>query len=189
VRYATSLRNTLVSSLFILGVALFPSSGAWAQKVLAERQPGLWELRLVEGTSLANMALQAEQLLKNMPQAQRQQVEKLLGAKALPLASVTRYCITPEMTQADLRSELAKHDVQCAELEWQEGAGHGRYAFVCSHPEGDWTGEGKLSNVSSTHLRAETRVQGKYRGQRLAMDMTHEANWLGHDCKDVKPLQ
>jgi len=182
------LRRVMFVSLAFLGLSVSALPAAQAQKVLAERQPGLWELRLVEGTSLANMALQAEQLLKNMPPAQRQQMEKLLGAKALPLASVMRYCVTPDMTRTDLRSELIKHDVECSELEWQEGGGQGRYSFVCSHPDGDWTGEGRLSNATAKHLRAETRVQGKYRGQRLAMEMTHEAKWLGDDCKDVKLL-
>ena len=163
---------------------------ATAQTPLANREPGLWELRLVDGSSLASLALGVEQAVRNLPEAQRRQMEKLLGGgQSLKMPTVIQQCLTPELARSDMQALLAEHDIRCSELEWQESAGSGRFSFVCSNPEGDWTGEGRIHNATARSFNREATVQGKYKGQRVALDMKHEARWLGPDCGNVKPVQ
>ena len=180
---------------FVLTVMVFltssmPFAGAAAQTPLANREPGLWELRLVDGSSLASLALSVEQAFKNLPDAQRKQMERLMGgSNRVALPTVIQQCFTPELARSDLKTLLAEHDVQCSELEWQESAGSGRFSFVCTNPDGDWTGQGRIENATARSFNSEATVQGKYKGQPVTLDMKHEARWLGPDCGDVKPLQ
>lgn len=175
------MRHAIVSS-FLCVLSLVPLAGASAQTPLANREPGLWELRLVDGSSLASVALGVQQALGGLPEAQRRQVEKLMGGTGVKLPTVIRQCLTPEMAQADLKTQLAQHNVQCSELDWQESAGEGRFSFVCTNPDGDWTGQGTISNATARSFNSDAKVQGKYKGQPVSLDMKHEARWLGPDC-------
>lgn len=67
--------------------------------------------------------------------------------------------------------------------------GSGRFSFVCTNPEGDWTGQGRIENATARSFDSEATVQGKYKGQRVSLDMKHEARWIGPDCGTVKPGQ
>lgn len=176
-----------VIMLALMATALAPVGTALAKPPLANREPGLWEIRLVDGNSLASVALGIEQALQNLPESQRQQMQAIVGGKSLQLPTVIQQCLTPELARSDLKTLLATHDIQCTELEWQESGGSGRFHFVCSNPEGDWTGEGRISAATGRSFDSDARVQGKYRGQRVAMDMKHQARWLGPDCGAVKP--
>jgi len=164
------------------------ANGALAQKPFEHREPGLWELRLVDGSHLASIALGVQQALKNLPEGQRRQMEQLMGSN-LKLPTVIQQCLTPEMARSDARSLLADQDIECSELQWQEAGGSGRFSFVCSNPQGDWTGQGRIWEATSRRFMSEANVQGKYQGQRVALDMKHEARWLGPDCQGVKPPQ
>lgn len=166
-----------------------PVVAAPAQTPLANREPGLWELRLVDGSSLASIAMGVQQAFKNLPEAQRRQMEQLMGGRGLELPTVIRQCLTPEMARGDLKTQLASHDIECSELDWQESAGSGRFSFVCTNPEGDWTGQGRIRDASARSFNSEATVQGKYRGQPVSFDMKHEARWLGADCGNVQPAQ
>lgn len=168
---------------------LAPWAGAFAQSPLENREPGLWEVRLVDGSSLASLALGVQKAVTNLPEGQRKQMEQLLGGSSLKLPTVTRYCVTPDMKRADFKTELARQNVNCSELDYQESGGTGRFAFVCTNPDGDWTGEGKVSEATAKQFRTDAKVQAKYKGQRLAWDMTHEGRWLGADCQGVKPVK
>lgn len=190
---AQNLENALyriVLTLAVAASALAPLAAAASPKnPLAERETGLWEIRLVGGTSLASVALGVQQALRNLPEAQREQMRTIVGGKSLDIPTVIHQCLTPELARSDPKTLLASHDIQCSELEWQESGGSGRFHFVCTNPDGDWTGEGRISNASARSFDAESSVQGKYKGQRVAMDMKHEGRWLGPDCGDVKPAR
>lgn len=167
-------------------LGLVPLAGQ-AQTPLLKQEPGLWELRLVDGSSLASIALGIQQALKGLPEGQRRQMEQLMGGRGLTLPTVIQQCLTPEMARSDLKTQLAAQGVQCAELDWQATAHGGRYSFVCSHPDGDWSGQGSVSNASARRFDNQARVQGQYKGQPVSLDMTHEARWLGSDCGAVQP--
>ncbi len=159
------------------------SATALGQTPLAERAPGLWEIRLVDGSSLASIALGVQQALKNLPEGQRRQMEQLMGGGGVKLPTVIRQCLTPEMARGDIKSQLAQHDISCSELDWQESGGSGRFSFVCSNSQGDWTGQGRIWDATPKHFMSEANVQGKYKGQPVTLDMKHEGRWLGSDCK------
>lgn len=154
-----------------------------AQTPLAGQEPGLWEVRLVEGDSLASLALGVQQTLQNLPEAQRRQLERLMGKGGVMLPTVIRHCLTPEMARRDIRAELAAREVECSELDWQESADGGRFSFVCRNRDGDWTGQGRITDAAPKRFRSEAQVQGRYRGQPVSLDMKHEARWLGPDCQ------
>src|SRR5690606_41287902 len=98
-----------------------------AQTPLAERAPGLWELRLVDGSGLASVALGAQQMFKNLPDAQRKQMERLMGGSwGLSLPTVLRQCVTPEQARSDIQPQLAILDISCSALEWPGCGGHHR---------------------------------------------------------------
>lgn len=181
--------SILFSSLAAVLSALMPAAAAFAQTPLANREPGLWELRLVDGSRLASMALGMQQALKNLPESRRRQMEQLMGGAGIELPTVIRQCLTPDMARSDLKPQLAAHDIHCSELEWQEAGDSGRFSFVCSNPQGHWTGQGRIWDATAKHFMSEASVQGKYKGQQLAFDMKHEARWLGSDCQGVKPAR
>lgn len=184
--WRTALRH--IVSCLLLGVSTFLSfATAGAQTPLANREPGLWELRLVDGSSLASIALGVQRAFRNLPEAQRRQMEQLIGSSGLELPTVVRQCLTPELARRDLRTVLADHHIECSELDWQEAGGSGRFSFVCTNPDGDWTGQGRITDATRRSFNSEATVQGKYRGQPVSLDMKHEARWLGAECGDVKP--
>lgn len=160
---------------------------AHAQTPLANREPGLWELRLVDGTRLAAMALSMERTLKSLPEERRRQMMQLMGGSDITLPTVIRQCLTPEMARSDIRPQLAEHDIHCSTLEWQESGDSGEFSFVCTNPQGKWSGKGRISDATPRSFTSQASVEGTYRGQQLAFDMTHEARWLGADCGDVRP--
>lgn len=178
------MRHRLLASL-IGALTLTVSAGAVsAQTPLAERAPGLWELRLVDGSGLASVALGAQQMFKNLPEAQRKQMERLMGGSSgVSLPTVIRQCVTPEQTRSDIKPELAKHEISCSELEWQESGGSGRFSFVCTNPDGDWTGQGRIWDATPKRFMSEANVQGRYKGQPVTLDMKHEARWLQANCE------
>ncbi|MFA7670232.1 MAG: DUF3617 domain-containing protein [Burkholderiaceae bacterium] len=181
------MRPIALASIFGMLSCLMAAGASFAQTPLAEHEPGLWELRLVDGSHLASIALGVQDMFKNLPESQRKQVEKLVGRSNLGIPTVTQTCLTREMTQRDLKSVLAEHEVDCSELDWQESGNTARFSFVCSNPQGDWTGSGRIWDSTATSFKSEATVQGKYKGQRLALDMKHEAQWMGADCKGVAP--
>jgi len=163
---------------------------ALAQTPFADREPGLWELKLVEGSQLANVARGVQGLLNSLPEGQRKQVENLMSGAGvnLNIPTVSRQCLTPEIAQTDIKTYLARQGIDCSELEWQDSGDKARFSFVCKNPQGDWTGQGRIWDATARQFKSEATVQGKYQGQRVAVDMQHEARWLGPDCQDVKPL-
>lgn len=179
------MRPNVVSLLFFLPV-LLTNGPAFAQTPFADRTPGLWEVRLVDGNGLASIALGVQQAMKNLPEAQRRQMERLMGGGGVQLPTVIRQCLTPEMARDDLKTQLAAHDIQCAKLDWQEAPDGGRFSFVCTNNDGDWAGQGRLWDATAKSFKSEATVQGKYRGQPVSLDMKHEAQWLGPDCQGVK---
>lgn len=183
------MRRFLLCSLAGILSGLTLTSTVHAQTPLSKQQPGLWELRLVEGSRLASIALGVEQALKGLPEGQRRQMEQLMGGAGVKLPTVIQQCLTPEMAHNDIKPQLAAHDIHCSELQWQEVAGGGRFSFVCTNPDGDWTGQGRVWDATATRFLSEATVQGKYKGQPVSLDMKHEARWLGADCQGVKPPQ
>src|SRR5690606_20771461 len=127
------LQRNFLSTLLLAAACAGTISTAAAQTPLANRQPGLWEVRLVDGSSLASIALGVQQEFKKLPEEQRKQMEQLMGGSQPPLPTVIRHCVTTEMVNKDLKTELASHDIQCSELEWQEAGGTGRFSFVCTN--------------------------------------------------------
>lgn len=180
-------------ALFVACVAAVPFlvfiSPASAQTPLANREPGLWELKLVDGTRLAAMALSLEQTLKGLPENRRRQMQQLMGGSDITLPTVIRQCLTPEMARSDIKPQLAEHGIECSQLDWKETGNSGQFAFVCTNPQGTWSGQGTVSNATARSFTSDMSVHGAYKGQQLAFDMTHEAKWLGADCKDVKPIK
>lgn len=181
------MRQVFLSLFLYASLVLAPLTPAAAQTPLVRQDPGLWELRLVDGSSLASIALGVQQALKGLPEAQRRQMEQLMGARGIQLPTVIRQCLTSDMVHRDLKTELASHDIQCAELDWQASPDGGRFSFACTHPDGDWTGQGRMHNATARSFQSQASVQGKYKGQPVSLDMTHEARWLGADCGDVRP--
>jgi Protein of unknown function (DUF3617). len=183
------LRRSLHKRFLCAAIFFAPLMANAASSPLTLREPGLWEIRLVDGSSLAGLALGVQQAVTGLSAEQRKQVERLLGSSAVKLPTVMRYCVTPDMKKVDFKTELAKRNINCSELDYQEAEGSGRFNFVCTSPDGDWTGEGKILDASAKHFRTEAKVQAKYRGQRLAWDMTHEGQWMGADCQGAPELK
>lgn len=185
------MHRLVISACAGLASLLTPVFPAYAQTPFENREPGLWELRLVGGSQLANLALGVQGLLKNLPEEQRRQMQGLFGTATLDLGipTITQQCLTPELAKRDIKPLLAEEGVTCSELEWQESGGTGRFSFVCSTKEGDFTGQGRIWDATARQFMSEATVQGKYKGQDVSLDMKHEARWLGADCKDVKPPQ
>ena len=157
-------------------------------------QPGLWEAKatqqVVDGHDVqAKMAAAQQemaQMLKNMPPAQRQQMEKAMGAR-MTAGGTTQICISPAMAAMD--KPLPSKDMQCDSIKTQRKGNSLDYEINCKSASHSIKGKGKSTfTATSMKTQMDMQTQDNKSGQQHRMQTASEMRFLSADCGTIKPL-
>ena len=181
-----------------LAALVWLPAGAQAQ-IQPLPELGLWETRaqmLVNGRDLlADMRRQQAEMLKQMPPAQRAQMEAMMQSQGGGLAEVDRDCVTAE-------DRNAWRDPAARLREMERDAPHCRFELVkaagstltlkgrCSDPEG-YTGDlsGTFTMDSARAWRSSIVGKGRMQGVPTAVDYRVESSgrWVAAQCPAAAP--
>ena len=162
---------------------------SFAQNPFSEREPGLWEITMTKNTAMAAMMQGMQDAMKNMPEAQRKQMEQMMAGSGVNLAQpdIFRQCLTPEMAKREIEPTIDDPDMDCSDVKWSTSGQEGKFSMACSSPDGDWTVQGRIWDATVKSYQSEMTMQGTVDGRNVSIDMAHEAKWVGSDCEGVKP--
>ncbi len=168
------------------------AGSTWAEPMM---KAGLWEMRIekqvMDGQDMtaAIAAAQAElqKMMANMPPERRKQMEQAMGGKGIaPIAgggspNASRLCISPEMAARD--KPVAMPDGRCEPAKTQRSGNRIVFELNCQGLVGK--GESVITgdSVSSRMDMTVSDARGKHE-----MHMESRMNYLGPDCKGLKPL-
>ena len=187
-------RSAIIASISAIA-GVFLASSAWAASPALPGasgiQAGLWEMKitkqLLDGKDMqAQMAAaqaQMAEVTKNMPPAQRKQMEEMMSA-SMGTGSA-KVCISPAMAAMD--KPIPPKGMQCETLKLNRSAGGMSYEMRCSSPSESMQGKGQSSFgrdwVKSSMDMTTKDARGQHR-----MQMDSELRFVGKDCGAVKPL-
>ena len=151
-------------------------------------KPGLWEVhpikQIVDGKDMAaQMAAtqqQMQQMLANMPPAQRKQMEQSMGAQAMPNNNTQRICISPAMAAND--KPVTGTDTRCQPTNQQRSGNTTTFELNCPTMKGK--GESTITGDTVISKMDIVTTEG---GQRHTMQSESQMKYLGADCKGIKP--
>lgn len=157
---------------------------------------GLWEIRvekqIIDGRDLSGVIAAAQtemqKMMANMSPEQRKQLEKAAGGRSLAgmgagaSPNAYRICISPEMAAQD--KPVAPGNSKCDPAKHQRIGN--RIVFELNCPGVVGKGESILSGdtVSTTMDMTITDAGGKH-----VMHTESRMNYLGADCKGIKPME
>ena len=156
--------------------------------------PGLWEAKVtqqvVDGQDVHAKMLAAQQqmalMIKNMPPAQRQQMEKTMAAR-LGAGGATQICISPAMAAMD--KPLPPKDMQCDSLKTQRTGNSLDYEMSCKTATHGMKGKGKSSfTATSMKTQMDMQIQDSKTSKQHRMQTASEMRFISSNCGAVKPL-
>jgi hypothetical protein len=177
-----------------LGSALLATQVFAAPNLGMGIQPGLWEAKatqqVVDGQDVqAKMAAAQQemaQMLKNMPPAQRQQMEKAMGAR-MAAGGATQICISPAMAAMD--KPLPPKDMQCDTIKTQRNGNSLDYEISCKSANHSIKGKGKTSfTATSMKTQMDMQTQDNKSGQQHRMQTASEMRFISANCGAIQPL-
>lgn len=176
------MKKTLSTALIYtisIGAAIGFTHEASAQK-LEKRLPGLWEIQLGESP----LAAMLQSLQKNMPAAQRKQMEEMMKGSGTSLSKpdVIQQCVTPEMAARDFEIHNDDPDKQCTTTYKPVSRSEGRFTYECKEDGQNLKGEGRIWDASAKHYKSEMTMQGVSGGKPHSMTISQTAQWMGPDC-------
>lgn len=174
---------------FAVIVAL--SIGTANADVWLKRDPGLWEMRMNQGSPLAAMMQGMQGMLDSIPADQRKQMEAMMGKSGMSAAqpNVIKQCLTPEMAARDFEPYVDDDpDTKCKTTSKKLSKDSAEFTYTCTGPDGDWKGKGRIWDATSKGYKSEMLMEGKIEGKSVKMDMGHEGRWISADCQGVKPI-
>lgn len=181
-RVHLTLRFAIVAALSI---------GTVSAQVLQQRDPGLWEIRMNQGSPMAAMMQSMQDMLGAIPAEQRKQMEAMMGKSGISVSQpdVIKQCLTPEMAARELEPYINDDpDTDCTTTNKKHTKNTAEFTYTCSTPEGKLNGKGRIWDATSKGYKSEMLMEGKVNGQPVKMDMGHEARWVSADCQGVKPV-
>lgn len=190
--------QSLPARLALGAVALLIAAPAASQD-LPKRKAGLWEIQVTHGGDLAELQKQARQKMQaamaGMNPEQRRLMEQMMAGRgiATPGAAgapqVHRFCLTPAQAARELDARPDPGQ-RCSQKITPVSASEARFTVTCDGPDGKSSGEGRVWDLSPNGYRMQMTMtmQGKGAPGSQKMEMSHEARWLGADCKGVAPL-
>src|SRR5271166_2897694 len=157
--------------------------------------PGLWEVKVVkqivdgrdQTAQMAGAADRMQQMMANMPAAQRAQMEATLKQHGVGQGSDGgfRICITPEMAKRD--KPIMDKDGRCEPATVTHTGNQMTYEFSCTTNGATTAGKG-VSTMSpdlvSTHVEM-TRTDAK--GGSHVIQNDTQMSFVSADCGDVQP--
>jgi hypothetical protein len=177
------IKPVALAVLALLGAASVP---VFAQSTA----PGLWQVENKMGGNpeLERAMAQMQAQLAAMPQAQRKQMEAMMGKSGVSMASggamAVKVCITPEMaarqqmptqTQGDCTSKIVSRSAQTMKI-----------SFVCTNPPS--SGEGIYTFESDKAYTMKMAITSAAAGKAQNVTMDAKGQWLAADCGSVQPI-
>jgi hypothetical protein len=167
----------------------------WALPSLGSAiQPGLWEVKVtqqvVDGqdvhAKMAAVQSQMAQAMKNMPPAQRQQMEKMMGGR-IAAGDAAQVCISPAMAAMD--KPLPSKDMQCETIKTQRSGNNLDYEVSCKNATHTFKGKGKsIFTATGMKTQMDMQTQDSKSGQQHHMQTATDMRFISKDCGAVKPL-
>lgn len=160
-------------------------------------QAGLWEAKVTQQVvngqdvlAITQKALQpVAQMLKDMPPAQRQQMEKTITERFGEGAGGTamQICISPAMAVMD--KPLPTKGMQCDSLKTQRTGNSLDYEMSCKTATHGVKGKGKNSfTAASMKTQIDMEIQDNKTGFQQRIQSASEMRFISKDCGAVKPL-
>ena len=180
--------------LGFLASALLGAQAGAAPSLGTGITPGLWEAKVtqqvVDGQDVHAKMLAAQEqmalMIKNMPPAQRQQMEKTMAAR-LGAGGATQICISPAMAAMD--KPLPPKDMQCDSLKTQRTGNSLDYEMSCKTATHGVKGKGKNSfTAASMKTQIDMEIQDNKTGFQQRIQSASEMRFISKDCGAVKPL-
>lgn len=175
----------------VLGfMSLVLATGVAFAHPLEKREPGLWEITTNQNTAVTAMMDGMQEILKNLPPAQRKQMEQMMQSKGVSMSdpTVIKQCLTPELIAREFQPYSNDPEMQCSSTAKDVSGSETKFNFSCSNGEEKWKGKGRVWDATPTRYKGEMTMEGMVEGRPINMSMTHEARWLGADCKGLKPV-
>lgn len=177
---------------FILAIIIaLMSSTAFAQN--SGLKPGLWEYTPISQTmdgrdmsaQIASAQSKMQQALANMPPAQREQMQAMMGQKGLLSGGVMQICISPTMAARDKPMVDAKGD--CEPTRVSRSGNKTSFEINCTTKEGTRAGKGESTVSGDTVTTRMDLASTDNRGNRHTMHSEIQMKYLGPDCKGITP--
>ena len=178
---------------WMMAVVIGMCSPAFAQS--SGLKPGLWEMKsirqVVDGQDMsaqmaaANAKMQAA--MANMTPAQRQQMEAMMGAQAMPgqtAQGTTRVCISAAMAARD--KPMVDPEGRCEPAKVARSGNKSSFEFSCAGNGRTEVGKGESTISADTVTTHVDMTMTDARG-RHTMQTDSEMRYLGSDCQGVKP--
>lgn len=155
----------------------------------APLRPGLWEMKMQHdgGDESAKMREMQEQL-KNMPPEQRKMVEGMMKQQGVSVEGGGNFkvCMTKESLDADAWHQQQQRDSGCKTRTTKSG-NVWKFHSSCPAPQASET-DGEATFVSDTRYTMKSTTTLDEGGRKKTHTMSGNANWLGADCGDIKPM-
>ncbi|MBS0449653.1 MAG: DUF3617 domain-containing protein [Proteobacteria bacterium] len=175
-------------ALLVLGLV---AASVWAQTA-PPIKPGLWEIqtgRDVDGKKAPDPG----DRLKNLPPAQRAQIEAMMKQRGVALSNdgsaTVKICLSADSLahggwQGSDRSDHAQNE-RCKSEVTERNGSTWKWHAACTDPEVVSDGVAEFTNGESytVHLTNVTKAQGMPRTTQMSI----AAKWLGASCGDLKP--
>ena len=167
------------------------TAASFAQPSLPDREPGLWEVTLKQGSSMAAMLEGMQETLAQMPEAQRKQMEQMMAQSGASFSqpNVLRQCLTAEAAKGEFKPTVDDAGMQCSEVDWHGSRTEGRYSMNCTNADGEWKIDGRIWDATSKSYKSEMTLHGVVDNQPVSIEMSQAARWVGADCQGIQPLQ
>ncbi len=168
------------------------SVGTASADVWLKREPGLWEIKMNQGSPMAAMMQSLPGLLDSIPAEQRKQMEAMMGKSGLSVAkpNVIKQCLTPEMAARDFEPYIDEDpDTECKTSSKKLSKNSAEFSYTCNTPDGVLNGKGRIWDATSKAYKSEMIMEGTIEGQPVKMDMGHEGRWVSSDCQGIEPIK
>ncbi len=166
-----------------LALSLLMLSGL-AQAQSRPIAPGLWETR-VQSPEMEAIRSQMQAALAGLPPAQRAEMEKMMGQQGFQMAAGggARLCISPEMARLDPTAVAAREGCRQT-VAWSGQVA--RVEYSCQSGQTTQKGRGEFTYLNDKAYSGWMENPGL---DGRPMRVTMQAQWLGADCGDIKPLR
>ena len=177
----------------ILAILITLSGAAYAQG--SGLKPGLWEVKQIKqvmdgrdmGAQMAAAQDKMAQSMAKMSPERRKQMEAMMGGQGTPAQGggvATRICISPAMAARD--KPMVDPEGRCEPAKVSRSGNKTSFEFNCNSNGRAMAGKGESTfsgdRVTTRMDMTTTDARGSH-----TMQSESQMNYLGSDCKGVKP--
>lgn len=176
----------------ILAILITLLSGiAFAQS--SSLKPGLWEFKttsqIMDGRDMsAERALfqaKMQEKMANMPPAQREQMQALMGSHGALSGGGMQICISPAMAAKNQPMVDSRGD--CEPVKLSRSGNKTSFEINCTGKEGTKVGKGESTVSGDTMTTRVDMSMTDARGNHHTMQSEMQMKYLGSDCKGIMP--